>query len=1128
MRRGVEFRILGPLEVLVDGVPAHVGGPKQRALLALLLLNANRVVSRERLIDELFANGDRETADHALRVQVSRLRRAVASDGAPDRLVARPPGYLLRLEPGELDLLVFERLVDDARAAFENGGNARAAVLFREAEALWRGRPLADLEFEPFARIEVERLEEARLSALEDRIDAELAIGRHAALVSELELLVAEHPMRERLRAQQMLALYRAGRQADALAAYREARTQLVEELGLEPGPALRELEQAILGHGENLLVAQGAPVVAIASPPPPRPDTGGAACPPAGQARAPLRRYGRRGRFALLAGVLGAVGLAVGIPLGTGPSSPVRATVADSGIAALGAKGKIVAKGALPAQPDAIDAAAGSLWLADARDQVVLRVDPATAAVVDRIPIGGEPGSVTSGAGAIWAASTIGGAVARIDPVTGSVTQTIESHAGNAAAVAFGEGGLWVADATNDALVELAPRNGAEQRRVPLSFRPDALAIGRQAIWVASSEDGTVAKVDPRLGQPVASVHVGNGPTALALGAGSLWVANNLDSTVSQVDPASGAVIATIPVGSGPTTLAVADGSVWVANQYSGDVSRIDPRRHRVVATIRLQGIPSAIAVAAGKVWIGEGSRSAAHRGGTLTMLATNRFGTVDPGVQSEIPPLQFGRLAYDTLVALDAAPGPAGLRLVPDLAVAIPAPTLGGTTYTFELRQGIRYSDGRPLRASDFRRAVERLFELSSHGAGYFAGVVGAGRCRPAVPCDLSRGIRTDDATGTVVFQLSAPDPDFLFKSAVGFAAPIPPGTPAHDTGSTPVPGTGPYRIVAWNPGEIRFERNPFFHEWSHAAQPDGNPDVIVWRAVPSLEAAVRQVEEGRADWLFDILPPADLRRLRLERPVQLHWNPNLTVDGVELHPLPPFDDIRVRRALNYAIDRATVVRLYGGPVAATPTCQTLASGMPGYKRYCPYTLHPRADGRWTVPNLRLARRLVSASGTRGARVGVWGFSDVPYIPHAFPAYVASVLRSLGYRTTVHLVPFARWNNTITEHAQVIAGLDWLPDYPEPSSYVPAFLGCRGTYDVGHGCDPAVDRLMRKASELELSHPAAAAALWMRVDHKLVDEAWWAPTVNNHPPELVSRRLGNYEYHPLGDFIADQAWVR
>lgn len=246
----MEFRILGPVEVADDGRALPLGGVKQRALLALLLLNANEVVSTDRLVDELWGERPPATAEHALQVYVSQLRKALG-DGAT-ALLTRPPGYLARVARDELDLHQFERLVSEA----DGTEPARAATMLREALALWRGPPLADLAYERFAQHAIRRLDELRLASLEKRIDADLALGRHADLIAELEKLISEHPLRERLRGQLMLALYRCGRQADALAAYQTTRQALVDGLGIEPSPPLRELEQAILRQDRSLELA--------------------------------------------------------------------------------------------------------------------------------------------------------------------------------------------------------------------------------------------------------------------------------------------------------------------------------------------------------------------------------------------------------------------------------------------------------------------------------------------------------------------------------------------------------------------------------------------------------------------------------------------------------------------------------------------------------------------------------------------------------------------------------------------------------------------------------------------------------------------------------------------------------
>jgi DNA-binding SARP family transcriptional activator len=265
----LEFAILGPLEVRVGGTLVPVGGPRQRALLALLLCHANHVVSRDQLIDELLADQQAGQAERMLRVQISRLRHALADGSGACRVAARPPGYLLLVEPGELDLQVFEERVAAGRCALQQGDPGQAAELLGEAEALWRGRPLADLEFEPFARFEIQRLRELRLLVAENRIEAELALGHHAPLCPQLGQLVAEHPLRERLRGQLMLALYRSGRQADALDTYRAGRSLLVEELGVEPGPELSQLHDRVLAADPGLdTPAPAATALALHSAP--------------------------------------------------------------------------------------------------------------------------------------------------------------------------------------------------------------------------------------------------------------------------------------------------------------------------------------------------------------------------------------------------------------------------------------------------------------------------------------------------------------------------------------------------------------------------------------------------------------------------------------------------------------------------------------------------------------------------------------------------------------------------------------------------------------------------------------------------------------------------------------------
>ena len=256
----LQFRILGPLEVVDDHGPIRLGGTKQRATLAILLLSVNRVVSVDRLADDLYAGAAPVTALKQVQRQISELRKTL---GSMSSIETRSPGYVVRLSFEQLDLSVFERLATEASEALAARDAQRAAQLLRQALDLWRGAPLADLAYESFARPAIERLKEIRLAALEQRIEADLALARHAGMVAELEQLVREHPLREQFRAQLMLALYRSGRQSEALELFRRTREMLVRELGIEPAPPLQQLERRILAQDPEL----AAPPIGSAGP---------------------------------------------------------------------------------------------------------------------------------------------------------------------------------------------------------------------------------------------------------------------------------------------------------------------------------------------------------------------------------------------------------------------------------------------------------------------------------------------------------------------------------------------------------------------------------------------------------------------------------------------------------------------------------------------------------------------------------------------------------------------------------------------------------------------------------------------------------------------------------------------
>ncbi len=246
-------------------------------------------------------------------------------------------------------------------------------------------------------------------------------------------------------------------------------------------------------------------------------------------------------------------------------------------------------------------------------------------------------------------------------------------------------------------------------------------------------------------------------------------------------------------------------------------------------------------------------------------------------------------------------------------------------------------------------------------------------------------------------------------------------------------------------------------------------------------------------------------------------MHENRSFVFEFIPLNThAPPFDDVRARRALNLAIDRGRTARMYG-PGVATPRCQALLPGLLGHRPYCPY---PR--------DLARARALVAASGTHGQRVDVWGATDEPFLPPELPGSITSVLRSLGYRAHLHRRPSGAFTSSFRRGIQRSADGDWLLDYPAPSAYLPQFFGCRDGLSNGYVCDRTLDRMMARATALQLRDPQRAAAAWAAVDRRITDRALWVSTATLHQPELVSKRLGNYQFHAVWDFIADQAWVR
>jgi DNA-binding SARP family transcriptional activator/streptogramin lyase len=548
----MQFKTLGGLEVWEDGHALQLTPGRQRAFLSLLLLHPNEVISTERLVSDFWGDEAPATAAKVIQGYVSRLRRELP----PGTIETHGSGYLLHV--ADTDVGEFERLLALAREE----GRAEAARTLRGALELWRGRPYADVEYEPWAQSEIGRLEELRIVALEERIEADIELGRHADAVAELETLVAANPLREQLRGLLMLALYRSGRQAEALEAYRAARHALVDELGIEPSRELQDLERRILAQDTGLDGPRRAAV-----------------------------RPGRRRDAALIAiGVLLLAGaLTAGIRELTGRNTPLVAP--PNSVAAIEV-GTDRVRSVTPVgnTPTAVVYGGGAVWALNSDEHTITRIDPGSGQVQRTIPtvvppsnlavidpanplsstatalpgstspvLQGAPSWVAADRATVWA--TTNGALWRVAPAPRR--RTFSLGLGCCGPLAIGGGSVWVVD--DQGLVRIDARSGQQTATVALPFRPARVAVGLGGVWVTNARGSSVWRIDPNRNAVAGTISVGPQPSGIALGAGSVWIAS-ADGTVARIDPTAGKVTETLHVGGTPSDLSFAAQTIWVA----------------------------------------------------------------------------------------------------------------------------------------------------------------------------------------------------------------------------------------------------------------------------------------------------------------------------------------------------------------------------------------------------------------------------------------------------------------------------------------------------------------------------------------------------------------------------------
>jgi YVTN family beta-propeller protein len=789
---------------------------------------------------------------------------------------------------------------------------------------------------------------------------------------------------------------------------------------------------------------------------------------------------------------------------------------------------------------PGGIAYGLGAVWVANATDGTVSRVDPRSGTAVP-IRVGNDPTGVAVDpiGRAVWVTNGTDGTVSRIDVATGAVS-TIQVGNGPAGVV-VGLGGVWVANSLDDTVSFIA--GGAAEAAIPVGATPTGITIADHAVWVTDSSDATVSRIDPGPHPLVRSIDVGEGPTGIASGGGGVWVANSYENTVSEIDPSTNNATTKIPVGDGPNGVAIASGSVWVSNEFGASVSRIDPSAKGVAKTVPVGSAPQALAAAGGSLWVSTRGAPTHHRGGTLTVVVTRaalpRSLDPMPGADGDFAVLPLSELTNDGLVGFRHIGGAAGSTVVPDLATSIPAPTDGGREFTFQLRSGITYSDGRPVKAGDVRRGIERLFAVRDPDASSFTNLVGGFSCAHSSECNLSKGIVTNDTTGTVTFHLTRTDSEFLTSLASPDVVVVPKGTPNSDTGQTPLPATGPYMFGAFTPGQsVELDRNPKFHVWSPQATPDGYPDRIVWKVAPGstsatqTAAALAEVRAGTADVFGvgvggDSPTPDQLQKIQTAVPAQVHDYLDLGTFYFTLNTkFPPFNNLSAREAVNFAVNREKALAAY--PQSGRVTCQILPPNFLGYRPFCPYTLDPNNAGTWKFPDLSKATRLVNESGTHRTliRMAEWQpFGDVA-------KHVKSVLISLGYRVSLKIIPggfgnFFGYMNDPNNRVSM-AGFWDLSFSTSPAGWFSSGITCGGPDNFSGFCDPKLDTKIEHAIAVQIRDPAASAPLWARIDREATTKAAWLALFTQGGVDFVSKRVGNYQHNPVYGILTDQLWVK
>jgi peptide/nickel transport system substrate-binding protein len=524
-------------------------------------------------------------------------------------------------------------------------------------------------------------------------------------------------------------------------------------------------------------------------------------------------------------------------------------------------------------------------------------------------------------------------------------------------------------------------------------------------------------------------------------------------------------------------------------------------------------------------------------HKGGTLKLVAHAAAGSFDPQVNYTLQYWQLYQSMYDGLLSFQKVGGQQSFTVVPDLAAAMPKVTNGGKTYTFTLRKGISFSNGKPVTTDDVVASFQRIFKVSSPTAGtFYNGIVGADAClkKPA-SCTLEGGVTGDATANTVTVNLTAPDPEFPYKLAVPHASVVPKDSPAKDAGTKPLPTTGPYMAASYDPNRaLKLVRNPHFKEWSRPAQPEGYPDAIDYTFGQTVESQVTAIQNGQADWMYDP-PPADrLNEIGTKYASQTHVNPLTAFWYATLNVnMAPFNNKLARQAINWAVDRSAVVRLYGGTNLASPACTILPPGFPGHTDSCAYT---KGGGKtWSAADLAKAKELVKQSGTAGQEVGIVVQDDD--VNKSIGQYLQSLLTQLGYKATLKPlsgnIQFTYIQNT--KNKVQLALTSWYQDYPAASDFLNVLLSCASFHpgsdssiNIAGFCDKGIDAKMKTALETGRTDQKTADQQWGAIDQEIMAQSPVVPLINPKLIDFTSKRVGNYQFSKQFYMLVGQLWVK